>query len=53
VNDASLAEAAGIARAAAVPITDMRGNAEYRRHLCAVLTRRALDAAIQNARKVQ
>ncbi|HKW99553.1 MAG TPA: xanthine dehydrogenase family protein subunit M [Bryobacteraceae bacterium] len=50
VSDATLASAAEIARASASPITDMRGTADYRRHLCGVLTRRALESAIQRAR---
>lgn len=51
VNDQSIARAASIAKQAAQPITDMRGTVEYRRHLCEVLTRRALQEAVARARK--
>jgi len=44
--DAAFAEAGEIARAAARPIDDMRGTAAQRRHLSAVLTRRALRNAL-------
>ena len=48
-NEESVQKAAEIARDAAKPITDMRGTIEYRRHLCEVLTRRALNIAIERA----
>jgi CO/xanthine dehydrogenase FAD-binding subunit len=43
-------EAARLAQAAARPINDLRGTVEHRKHLCAVLTRRALEKAIERAR---
>jgi carbon-monoxide dehydrogenase medium subunit len=43
-------QAAERARAAARPISDMRGDADYRRHLAFVLTKRALQIALQRAR---
>jgi CO/xanthine dehydrogenase FAD-binding subunit len=53
VNAASMARAADLACAAAQPITDKRGSADYRRHICRVLTRRALEAAVQIARETR
>ena len=43
-------EAAEIAKGAATPISDMRGTAEFRKHLVGVVTRRTLMAAIERAR---
>jgi carbon-monoxide dehydrogenase medium subunit len=50
LNDALIDKAAGAARNAAKPITDMRGDADYRRHLVGVLVKRALNIAIQRAK---
>ena len=43
--------ASAIASDASKPITDMRGTIEYRKHLCEVLTRRALITAIERAKE--
>jgi xanthine dehydrogenase FAD-binding subunit len=49
-NAESLAKAAQIALEAAQPITDMRGTAEYRKHMAGVMARRALEKAIERAK---
>jgi len=48
-NAESIQIAADLAKAAAKPISDMRGTAEYRRHLCEVMTRRTLQTALDRA----
>jgi carbon-monoxide dehydrogenase medium subunit len=50
VSAESIAKAAEAAKEAAKPIDDMRGTAKYRKHLCAVMTRRALEDAVKRAR---
>jgi CO/xanthine dehydrogenase FAD-binding subunit len=52
VNAANIEAAAKIAQAAATPITDMRGTAEYRKHLSAVMARRAIEKAVTRARGI-
>ena len=47
---AAIQIAAEIAGKTAKPISDMRGTAEFRTHLCEVLTRRALETAVNRAR---
>jgi CO/xanthine dehydrogenase FAD-binding subunit len=49
ITRANIKEAARLAQAVAKPITDLRGTAEHRKHLCAVLVERALEKAIERA----
>jgi len=49
VTRENIKEAARLAQATAKPITDLRGTAEHRKHLCAVLVERALNKAVERA----
>ncbi len=53
VNQETIQAAAEMCQAAAKPISDMRGTADYRRHLSAVLARRALEAAVRMAQEAR
>ena len=46
----ALDNAARLATSVATPIDDMRGTAEFRRHIVGVLTRRVLTIAAERAR---
>jgi CO/xanthine dehydrogenase FAD-binding subunit len=50
-DEAALDNAARLAPSVAPPIDDMRGTAEYRRHIVGVLTRRVLTIAAERARQ--
>ncbi|MCB0072935.1 MAG: xanthine dehydrogenase family protein subunit M [Caldilineaceae bacterium] len=50
VDEEGMAQAAELAQLAATPITDMRGTAEFRKHIVGVLTRRTLAKAVERAR---
>lgn len=50
VNDATIQQAADAARVVATPIDDMRGTAEFRKHLVGVLTERVVKLAVERAR---
>jgi carbon-monoxide dehydrogenase medium subunit len=49
ISPETIQKASELAQEAAHPIRDMRGTAEQRSHLAGVLTRRALQKAIQRA----
>jgi len=49
VTRENVKEAARMAQEIAKPITDLRGTAEHRKHLCAVLVERTLEKAIERA----
>jgi carbon-monoxide dehydrogenase medium subunit len=48
--DDAVEAAAAAAAAASTPISDVRGSAEYRRAMAAVIARRAITAALTRAR---
>lgn len=50
VQESTFERAGELARNAAHPISDMRGTAEYRRHLVGVLVKRTLVQAMERAR---
>jgi carbon-monoxide dehydrogenase medium subunit len=51
LTEALIDKAAAAARAASRPISDMRGTADYRRHLVGILVKRSLHAAIGRAKE--
>lgn len=51
ISEGAIADASVIAMNSIRPITDMRGPAEFRKHLVGVLTRRALERAIGRAKE--
>ncbi|TWU14060.1 Carbon monoxide dehydrogenase medium chain [Symmachiella macrocystis] len=50
VGDEAIEAAMAATRKIATPINDMRGTVEFRKHVTGVLTRRALEKAIERAR---
>jgi carbon-monoxide dehydrogenase medium subunit len=53
IDDQNVDRAAQLAINVSSPIDDMRGTAEFRRHVVGVLTRRVLARAIERARMTQ
>src|SRR5206468_2050142 len=52
LTDSLIDQAASLAQSAAKPISDMRGDADYRRHLVGVLVKQALTEAVERAKRV-
>ena len=50
-SDENIQAAAELAKESATPNTDKGGTIEFRKHLCEVLTRRALHTAVERARE--
>jgi CO/xanthine dehydrogenase FAD-binding subunit len=51
-DDAAIEAAGAAVAAAATPISDVRGSADYRRAMAAVIARRAIETALTRAREV-
>jgi CO/xanthine dehydrogenase FAD-binding subunit len=49
-GDAAVAAAGAAVSAAATPISDVRGSADYRRAMAAVIATRAIETALSRAR---
>jgi carbon-monoxide dehydrogenase medium subunit len=50
-SDAAIEAAGAAVAAAATPISDVRGSADYRRAMAAVIARRAIETALSRARE--
>jgi CO/xanthine dehydrogenase FAD-binding subunit len=50
ITQKTIQQAARLVQEASRPISDLRGTAEHRKQLCGVLTRRALEKAIERAK---
>lgn len=51
ITEALIDKAAALAQSIAKPISDMRGDADYRKHLVGVLTKRVVREAIERAKE--
>jgi carbon-monoxide dehydrogenase medium subunit len=51
-SDAMFARAAGLASSACEPVSDLRGSADYKRHVVGVLTERVLRRATERAQNL-